>query len=167
MMDSAAALIERFYAALDVGDGPTIVAFLAEDAIVSYPAAGALPYGGSWHGRDGIGRFLDLHEEAEEILEFEPASISVDGGHVLVRGRFRGRSRTTGRTWETRWVHGTARRVSPAGEPVQRWQGVTLDVTDRMTEPGAAPSLAREGRDATPSAGPPSHPAAGGSPAGR
>ena len=117
-MDSAAALIERFYAALDVGDVPTIVAFLADDAIVSYPAAGALPYGGSWHGPDAIGRFLDLHEETEEILEFEPASILVDGVQVLVRGRFRGRSRTTGRTWETRWVHA----FEVENGTIQRWE---------------------------------------------
>ena len=104
-MTSPGALIERFYAALDGGDVPTIVAFLADDATVSYPAEGALPYGGSWQGPDAIGRFLDVHDETEEILDFEPDRMAVDEEQVLVRGLFSGRSRITGRTWTTRWVH--------------------------------------------------------------
>ena len=100
------------------GDVPTIVAFLADDAIVSYPAEGSLPYGGSWQGPDAIGRFLDLHEETEEILDFEPDSMAVDGGRVFVRGRFEGRSMATGRSWATRWVHA----FEVVDGRIQRWE---------------------------------------------
>jgi len=117
-MDAPGALIERFYEAIDGDDVPTIIAFFADDAVVSYPADGTLPYGGSWQGPDAIGRFLDLHDETEEILAFEPATMAVDGSQVIVRGRFEGRSKATGRTWTTRWVH--AFEVS--GDRIQRWE---------------------------------------------
>jgi ketosteroid isomerase-like protein len=117
-VDTAAAVIEHFYAAIEAGDVPTIVAYLGDDAIVSYPAEGALPYGGSWHGPEAIGRFLDLHDQAEEILEFEPARFAIDGEQVLVRGRFTGRSKATGRTWATNWVHA----FDVVHGRVQRWE---------------------------------------------
>ena len=104
-MDAPDALIERFYEAIEGGEVPAIVAFLADDATVSYPAQGQLLYGGSWQGPDAIARFLDLHDQVEEILEFEPDRMAVDAEQVLVRGHFSGRSRITGRTWTTRWVH--------------------------------------------------------------
>lgn len=98
-------LVGRAYAALDADDMPAFLELFTADAIVEYPASGSLPYGGEWQGHEGIARFLDLHDETEEILDFEPRDMAVVDDEVFVRGFFRGRSRTTGRTWETRWVH--------------------------------------------------------------
>jgi ketosteroid isomerase-like protein len=45
--------------------------------------------------------------------------MAVAGDEVYVRGSFRGRSKATGRTWETRWVH--VFRVD--GDRLARWDG--------------------------------------------
>jgi len=112
-------LVQRAYLALDADDVPALLALFSADATVEYPAPGDLPYGGAWEGHEGIGRFLDLHDATEEILEFEPNGMAVAGDDVYVRGHFRGRSRATGRTWETRWVH----VFNVVGDRIRRWDG--------------------------------------------
>jgi ketosteroid isomerase-like protein len=90
---------------LDDEDLSPFLAACAPDVTVEYPADGRLPYGGAWHGRDGVGRFLDAHDGAEEIVEFAPAEMLRDGGRVVVLGRFAGRAKPTGTPWSTRFVH--------------------------------------------------------------
>ena len=51
-------VVERLFVAIEAGDPEPILACLSEDAVVTYPADGRLPYGGSWTGHEEIGRFL-------------------------------------------------------------------------------------------------------------
>lgn len=64
------------------------------------------------------GGFLEAHDEAEEILAFEPAEFIQDGDRVVVLGRFEGRARDTGRTWSTAFVH----LLTFADGLLTRWQ---------------------------------------------
>ena len=116
--DPAVRLVERAYAALEADDVPAFLEHFAVDAQVHYPAEGSLPYGGIWRGHDGISRFLDLHEEAEEILDFRPIEMSADGETVYVLGFFRGQARASDQAWETRWVH----RFDVGGGQIRRWE---------------------------------------------
>ncbi|HET6380451.1 MAG TPA: nuclear transport factor 2 family protein [candidate division Zixibacteria bacterium] len=118
MTDDALATAERFYALLDADEIEEFLGLCAEDVEVRYPAAGMLPYGGTWLGRDGVARFLDAHEEAEEILEFDHGPMFAGGDTVLVLGRFTGRARKSGRTWSTRFVHA----LTIADGHVRRWE---------------------------------------------
>ncbi len=117
-MGSSREVVERFYAAMEADDVEGMLALCADDVEVRYPAAGKLPYGGEWRGRAGIGDFLDTHEEAEEILAFEPDAMMVDGDTVVVLGDFRGRARATGREWSTRFVH----VMTVADGKLRRWE---------------------------------------------
>jgi ketosteroid isomerase-like protein len=96
---------KELYAALDADDVARVAALCDDDVEVLYPAAGALSYGGSWRGREGVLRFLDTHEATEEILDFGVSTLVADGDTVLARGHFRGRVRATGREWSTDFVH--------------------------------------------------------------
>ena len=116
--DPRVELVLKAYAALEADDVPAVLELFAGDATVDHSAPGQLPYGGVWQGTDGIARFLEVHDDTEEIVDFEPGSIGGGSGNVFVRGFFRGRSRSTGRTWETRWVH--IFRVE--GGRLQRWE---------------------------------------------
>ncbi len=99
------AFASSLYSALDDDDIEPFVHLCAEDVVVQYPAAGSLLYGGAWHGHDGLRRFLQAHEDAEEILAFEPGRMVADGETVFVLGSFQGRARPTGIVWSTAFVH--------------------------------------------------------------
>ena len=104
-LDPAADVVARAYAALDSDDLEAFLAFFAEDAIVRYPAAGLLPYGGTWRGVDKIRRFLDVHDETEEIVVLQVRTVEAAGSRVFARGRFVGRSKRTDHEWRTDFIH--------------------------------------------------------------
>jgi ketosteroid isomerase-like protein len=116
--DSILGVTERLYAALDADDIEGFLALCSDDVAVTYPAAGVLPYGGRWEGRDGVVRFLDTHDAAEEILEFEPGPMFASGDTVFVEGTFRGRAKPNGREWSTRFVH----QMQFDGGRLSHWQ---------------------------------------------
>ena len=103
--DLSLQLAERMYAALDADDIPNFLALCAEEVTVEYPGRGVLPYGGTWEGRDGAERFLDTHEGAEEILQFDVERMIAEDDTVLVLGTFTGRAKPDGQEWSTRFVH--------------------------------------------------------------
>lgn len=92
----------------------------AEDVVVQYPADGLLPYGGEWRGRSGVRRFLEVHDDAETIVVFEPSRMAARDGTVFVLGDFEGRARPGERVWSTRFVH-----VLDVGDgQLKRWEAV-------------------------------------------
>jgi ketosteroid isomerase-like protein len=117
-MASAADTAERFYGLLGAEDAEGVLALCSESIEVRYPGEGMLAYGGRWVGRDGVERFLDAHDAAEEILVFEPMQMVADGDTVVVIGTFTGRARPDGREWSTRFAHCLTIRHGL----VQRWE---------------------------------------------
>jgi uncharacterized protein len=118
MSPDAIAVVEAAYAAPDEDDIPAFLAFFDSDGEVQYPGGGLLPYGGSWLGIDAIARFLDMHDETEEIQVFERRAIVASESSVYVRGLFQGRSKITGVVWETDWIH-----LFDIGDGhIRRWQ---------------------------------------------
>lgn len=109
-------LVERFYAALD--DLPALVELIAPDIVIRYPAAGLLAYGGEWHGAEQVVRFLEAHDDAEEIVDFELRELVASGEQVVALGLFRGRAKPAGRPWTTEFVHA----FTVVGGRVQRFQ---------------------------------------------
>jgi uncharacterized protein len=95
----------QLYAALQEEDVSPFISMCADDVTVQYPAADSLPYGGRWHGRDGVAAFLDAHDAAEEILEFDVGRLVADGELVVAIGTFTGRAKPRGSEWTTAFVH--------------------------------------------------------------
>ncbi len=118
MPADAQAVAERFYAAIEADDSDAILALCADDMEVVYPGAGQLAYGGTWAGRDGVAGFLDAHDAAEEILEFDVSEMLAEDARVAVFGTFRGRARPDGGEWSTRFVHA----LTISGGLVRRWE---------------------------------------------
>jgi uncharacterized protein len=98
-------VVRGWYEALEADDVPSAVALCSPEVEVRYPAAGRLPYGGTWRGPDGVERWAEAHDSVEEILAFRTDDPIADGDRAAVPGFFRGRSRGTGREWETWFVH--------------------------------------------------------------
>jgi len=104
-MNTSAATAEELYSALEADDVPRVLAVCADDVTVRYPAEGQLAYGGSWEGQRGVERFLEAHDAAEEIVEFEVRRMVAEGDTVLAIGHFVGRAKPSGGQWSTEFVH--------------------------------------------------------------
>ncbi|MFQ6328453.1 nuclear transport factor 2 family protein [Nocardia sp. CWNU-33] len=103
-MTTTMSALQRFFAAEAAyittgGDFTGMAACLAPD-VVMYQAAN-LPYGGAWHGRDGIERFMAAMSETWSSLEFLEQRFVVDGDAVVIYNVGRLRARTTGRVLDT------------------------------------------------------------------
>jgi|SRR5919106_4210073 ketosteroid isomerase-like protein len=118
MADSAVQAAETLYAALEADDIDALLDLCADDVSVDYPAAGELPYGGHWQGRDGLAAFLDTHDQAEEILEFDVDRLLGDEDLVIALGRFSGRAKPSGTDWSTHFAHALTFRDGK----LRRWQ---------------------------------------------
>jgi ketosteroid isomerase-like protein len=126
---------ERLYAALDADDIPAVLGLCADDVTIEYPVNGSLPYGGVWQGREGVARFLDIHDEAEEILRFDVMRMIGEGDTVVVLGEFAGRAKPDGREWFTRFVH----QLTFADARLLRWEAffdTAAAVAARSAPPG-------------------------------
>lgn len=116
--DRLLAVAERLYVALETDDVPGFLALCSDDVSVRYPAEANLPYGGTWEGREGVARFLDTHDTAEEILAFEIHRMIVEADTVIVLGHFSGRAKPDGREWSTDFVHS----LSITNGQLRRWE---------------------------------------------
>jgi ketosteroid isomerase-like protein len=101
-------LIKSLYAAFYRGDIPGLLEICAPDVDWEYPMlkeAPQVPFSGRRHGRDDVRRYFEAVPIAEEVLEFQQHDNVAQGDRVLVLGTSRGKARSTGRIWETRFVH--------------------------------------------------------------
>ena len=98
--------VRRLYACFfGQGDIPGALSLLTED--VEWCLAGPgeiLPWAGTWHGRQQVGRFLVAFPETLEIQAFEPREFIAHGDTVVVLGRELARVKATDRLCETEWV---------------------------------------------------------------
>lgn len=98
-------IVQALYACFAARDIPGIIARLSPDIVWSEPANPFNPAAGERHGHAGFLEWATIGQEAEEILALEPKRFVADGDLVAVVGFTRCRVRTTGRTYETDFVH--------------------------------------------------------------
>ncbi|MFE9327116.1 nuclear transport factor 2 family protein [Nocardia sp. NPDC052278] len=103
-MTTTRAALQNFFAAeaAYITDGAhfdAMAACLAPD-VVMYQAE-HLPYGGEWHGPDGIEHFMAAMSRTWASLEFLEQRFVVDGDAVVIYNRGRMLARATGRMLET------------------------------------------------------------------
>ena len=98
-------VVREAYAALDSDDVPAFLSLCTHDVQWIYPTNRKLRYGGSRRGLGGVEDFLEAHDSEEEILEFEASEMIAHADRVLVLGHYSGKAKTSGRDWETDFVH--------------------------------------------------------------
>jgi uncharacterized protein len=98
--------VRRLYARFfGQGDIPGALLLLTDD--VDWWLAGPgeiLPWAGTWHGREQVGRFLAAFPETLEIEAFEPRTFVAQGETVVVLGQERARVKPTECVCETEWA---------------------------------------------------------------
>jgi uncharacterized protein len=107
-MDPQATNIEitqRLYAAFASRNIPGILELLAEDIEWGEPENPFNPAGGTRHGHAGFLEWLDIGKNAEEILVLAPGKMLTDVDSVGVVGSMKCRALSTGKTYESDFVH--------------------------------------------------------------
>lgn len=99
------ALVQDFYRAAVEDDLPAALDLCAGDASWVYPEIEGVAWSREWHGHDGIVRWLELHDQEDELLDLHPEEFVAQGDRVDVFGYAQIRTRATGQEWETRFVH--------------------------------------------------------------
>lgn len=64
-----------------------------------------VPFGGTFHGKDGLADYFTKLTQAVEFVEFEPETFVAEGDEVVVFGRLQGKVRASGATYDDKWVH--------------------------------------------------------------
>lgn len=96
---------EELYAAFARRDIEVMLAALAEDVVWREPSNPFNPAGGARCGRAGFLEWLKIGMEAEDILVLDPRQFLTDAHSVAVVGYTQCRVKTTGRVYETDFVH--------------------------------------------------------------
>lgn len=103
-MTTTAVALQKFFAAeaaylTEGGSFDGMATFLAPD-VVMYQAEN-LPYGGEWHGPQGMAEFMAAMGSAWQALEFIEQRFVTEGDTTTVYSRGRLQARATGRVLDT------------------------------------------------------------------
>ena len=97
--------IQRAYDCFGQGNVAGILAELTSDVIWHVAPVNEVPYTGTRNGQAGAADFFATMAECEDTLQFEPREFIAQGDKVAVVGHYAGRVKTTGREYETYFVH--------------------------------------------------------------
>ena len=98
-------LVQSIYAAFARRDIPAIVAMLSPEVEWGEPSNPFNPAGGTRRGHAGFLEWIEIGRRSEEILVLEPRKILVDEDSVAVVGFMRCRAISTGKEYESDFVH--------------------------------------------------------------
>jgi ketosteroid isomerase-like protein len=98
-------VVQALYAAFGRRDIPAILAVLSPDVEWSEPENPFNPCGGTRRGHAGFLEWARIGNESEEVIVLEPRLFLTGVDSVAVVGRTRCRAKSTGRTYETDFVH--------------------------------------------------------------
>jgi uncharacterized protein len=96
---------KELYAAFGRRDIESILANLADDVVWCEPSNPFNPASGARHGRAGFLEWLRIGMDAEDILVLDPRQFLTGENSVAVVGYTQCRAKTTGRVYETDFVH--------------------------------------------------------------
>jgi uncharacterized protein len=97
-------LVKRIYEEFGKGNIPGVLERLSDHATWIDPGYPDIPYAGKRQGLKEIGAFFGEMNAHVEFSRFEPKSFHEDEGTVFVTGFFAGRSRSTGKSFESEWA---------------------------------------------------------------
>lgn len=97
-------IIRDAYAAFVRGDVAEVLACLTDDVVWDTLGPPQIPYGGVFHGKDGVAEFFSVLAESDEVQAFEPQRFFADGDMVVVLGHYEATVKATGNPAETDWV---------------------------------------------------------------
>jgi len=98
-------VVQNAYEKFGTGDIAGLLTLLTDDIDWSTPHVENAPFTGNRLGLQEVGEFFKLLGETEDFSYFEPTEFIEQGNRVVVLGRSKATVKTTGRSYETDWVH--------------------------------------------------------------
>jgi len=98
-------LVQEIYEFFSRGDIAAILNVIDQEADLEFEGPNAIPWAGTWRGRDGWTRFFQtLAGNADEIaVDMKP--FAAQGGNVVTVGRYRARVKRTGQRIDSPLAH--------------------------------------------------------------
>ena len=101
-----AAVVKDFYGLLLSGQAETAIQkYLTPDFVWANPLPHAIPYGGTFQGAEGAGRYLELIFGTLDLSDFQIDEVVAGGDRVVVLGRETAEVKASGRRYSQEWVH--------------------------------------------------------------
>ena len=98
-------IVQKGYECFGTGDIEGLLALFSEDITWSIPEIENAPFAGDRNGTPAVAEFFTQLGEAEDITRFEPLEFIAEGDKVVVLGESAATVRSTGKSYETDWVH--------------------------------------------------------------
>lgn len=98
-------IIQTAYEKFTSHDIPGLLSSFSDDIDWSTPHVENAPFTGDRLGLEEVAEFFRLLNESEDITYFEPKEFIAQGNKVVVLGRSKAVVKSTGRSYETDWVH--------------------------------------------------------------
>jgi ketosteroid isomerase-like protein len=96
--------VKRAWACVSRHDFNALLDLLAPDVTWEIPSMPAVPFAGTWRGREGVLKFFQIVAAAQETVEFAPEAFITEGQTVVVLGNFVNRVISTGKTARSAWA---------------------------------------------------------------
>lgn len=103
-MDSNSRLIQDLYGAFARGDIAFILDRVTEDAVFENSDSPEMPHGGTYRGKEGIGRFFANLGGAFEVKSFQPRTYLAANDEVMTTGAWSCTARATGKPFTAQWA---------------------------------------------------------------
>lgn len=98
-------LVMDGYREFQRGDIQNLLNRFHEDAEWASQEVEFVPFSGNYHGRQEIAQFYAKLDAAAEPVRFDIKQMVAEGDQVIVSGESSWRARSTGRSYDTPWVH--------------------------------------------------------------
>ena len=102
--ETSLTLVKRAWACVSRHDFNALLDLLAPDVTWEIPSMPAVPFAGTWRGREGVLKFFQTVAAAQETVEFAPEAFITEGQTVVVLGNFVNRVMSTGKTARSAWA---------------------------------------------------------------
>ena len=98
-------LVHQAYQHFKNADIQSVLGLLSEDVEWTLFEIEGVPFSGTRRGSERVGEFFSEVFDTEEVLHFEPREFVAQGDKVVALGHYAWRVKSTGREYETDFVH--------------------------------------------------------------
>ena len=98
-------LVQRIYGSFRDGDIPAMLDSLSEDVQWVTAEIEGVPTGGTWRGREQVGRFFETLSDGQEARQLELREYVAQDDMVVALGHYAWHVKATGKVWESDFAH--------------------------------------------------------------